>query len=375
MNLSLAIQKAGQLNSHFLPNDAHGLRWLYSTCGQWSDPSIKEVSQRVIAPGVFAFVTIPMAFGYSGYFCARGFFQTGNYVLNGRMKEAITIFRKDGAAAFKCLVLTVTNIAYALLGLILGHSIYKTFIPPPCENRDLCELTESWNDLRIKVDITKKELDRLNEKIDALNKEHSNLESLCRDEKQWINKYQKEIEEQKKITETYHMQIRELELTLSSLNAATALKKEIAEKNLELEDKTKEIQEKQKAIEEQRTLFEKLKIAHDLFENSNKQLLADQHKLNQKISFLEEENILLKNTEQLLHSSLNEKKMEISKLSDKLEDMSYFEAKDIDSSEDLPASSSIDTEQEQDISTTYPLQNSWLATGSKYLADSLSYMY
>lgn len=379
MKLYLAIQKAGQLNAHFLPEDAHGLRWLYQTCGQWSDPTVKEISKRELVTKVFAFVTVPMALGYSAYFFARGLFQSGTCILHGRMKEAVSISKEDGGSAFKCLVLMVTNVAYALLGLALGHTLYKAFIPPPSERSQTQDFDVSWNHLKAKLETVQKELGNLNEKIEGLHKEKTQLEQLCHEEKKNIHKYQREIENQKKILENYSAQIRELELTLSSLNAATALKLEISEKNLELEDKTKELREKQKTLQEQQALIEQLKLDFNKIESLHKQWLTEQRTLNEKIAALGKENSLLKSNEQQLQSTLNEKNEEVTKLSEQLEDLSFFDAEDTEYSENPSASSysentALPTEQIMGLSPKMD-ENVLISSGANMFSSVLTSLY
>ena len=127
-----------------------------------------------------------MALLYSAYFFARGFFQSATCILNGRIQNATSIFIGDNGKAIKCLVLTVSNIAYAFLGLAKGHDVFKCFIPPPLEKRDTQEIMETWDSLKSKLGKTQQEIEKLDQKMKILQKEHTELERDCQEEKRRI---------------------------------------------------------------------------------------------------------------------------------------------------------------------------------------------
>jgi hypothetical protein len=342
MDFGHILQKAGHHTARLLPYEANKLRWLYQTCGKWSDPSTKEVSKREIITRVFAFATVPMALLYSAYFFARGFFQSATCILNGRIRNASSIFVEDNGKAIKCLVLTVTNIAYAFLGLAKGHDVFKCFIPPPLEKRDTQELMETWDSLKKKLEKTQQEIEKLDQKMKILQKEHTELERDCQEEKEEFKKYEIEVAAKKMEVENYQCQIRELEMALSSLNAAAALRKEIAEKNLELDFKNKEIEEKQKSLNDNKSLIENLTLANHKFEDELRKLEEHNRSLKEKLVDSESKNEVLLDKGHQLQQTIDMQNAQIEKLTDQLDEDTFFDAEDHDDFEIPPVKKALD---------------------------------
>ncbi len=324
------FQKAGKLTLHFLPDEALKLRRLFQTCGEWSNTATEEVAKREVLTRLFAFSTVPMAALYSLYFFARGLLHAGACILHGRFREASSLAWKESGKALRCLVLTVTNIAYALLGLAFGHEVFKHFIPHSLEKVDEQALILTWEGLKDQSKKLQEEIQRLNDKTTLLKQEHLDLEHACDEECQMLKKYKGEVVAKKNEVERYHTQIRELELALSSLNAAAALKKDIAELQQQLEHKNKELEENLQAIQASRLEVDKLAQVNRQMQEDLYKFQADYAKIKQNVEQLQHDNALLKDKENQLQKSLEKAEEKVADLIDQLEEVKtpFYDAED-----------------------------------------------
>ncbi len=321
MNFNITIEKAGQFNSSLLPDDAHALRWLYEASGKWSDPSVNEISKREIIPRIFGLAVLPMALLYSAYFAARGFFQSGAYLFTYRASEAGSVLLEDASSASKCLVLTITNIAYAVLGLIFGHVIYKKFIPTPREIDSKKELVESRHTLLRQLQDTQKDLKELRQQLDSLKTLKENLENDCSQESKQLDAYHKEIALQKNQVSIYTKQINELEQQLSYSNEKKALSQTIAMQNLQLHAQAKDMEIQQQILKEAQTRIESLTKANVELNTQYTQWKATRTTIEDQNEVLKNEKISLQGSLEEQQGNLEQKNQEIALLKKELEEI------------------------------------------------------
>lgn len=156
-----------------IPKDAALLRGLFRINGEWSqETGWSKIHTSILLPRlILGPLTIPVALIDSASYAARGILRFGVEVLDGNPGKAITALAKDALSALQCLVLTVANVAYAVLGLAFGSCIYSNFIPRPLEPTEI-------ESLRASLQSTKSVLASVNQELSGLNAPGGQIENL-----------------------------------------------------------------------------------------------------------------------------------------------------------------------------------------------------
>lgn len=143
-----------------IPKDAALLRGLFRINGEWSkETGWSKIHTSILLPRlILGPLTIPLALIDSASYAARGILRFGVEVVDGNPGKAITALAKDVLSALQCLVLTVANVAYAVLGLAFGSCIYSNFIPRPLEPTEIESLRASLLSTQSALAIVNQEL-------------------------------------------------------------------------------------------------------------------------------------------------------------------------------------------------------------------------
>ena len=170
--------------NRMIPQDAHLLRKMFTYNGINSQrEGCSAVLCSVIAPRIFvAPLTIPVAAISAVGYQARGILRFTVDVIDLDFFKAFSDLGSDTLSAMKCVALTVTNIAYAVFGLLLGSSVFANFIPDPAGPSNIEQLTQDLASAREqarsqeeRANRAEQEAQRLGREIDEKNREIKRL--------------------------------------------------------------------------------------------------------------------------------------------------------------------------------------------------------
>ncbi len=143
LNSSLAYS-ADFYKTYLLPENAHLLKVLLLKNDEYSKlPGWKGTPQSAILPRLLlAPLSVPVAAATAAGFLLQGATHSFVHLLNWNCETAVQVFLSDTLIAFQCLVLTVANIAYAILGLCFGSTVFSRFVPTPLPPHPLMEMVK-----------------------------------------------------------------------------------------------------------------------------------------------------------------------------------------------------------------------------------------